>query len=278
MGRHPLTFSVTEHFLSETGTYYKVSDLRAGWPTLVFIHGLSGSSSAWREYEQAFDHKYNLMVCDLRGHGRSKKFPHTADYLIGLLADDIEKIAARFSLGPFIIIGHSFGATVALDYISRYQSRVRAAVFLSPSFRTRNVGWMRPFMGTLDLVGKLLEPFGVRSAAGRQLDYTKYVRTGDWNLRRIFADVGNTTVRVYLKCLTQIYHYDGEPLLPALRIPVLIIHGKRDTMAPLRFALAAAKQIKDCRSVILPDANHIAILNNFPEVRTAIERFVDQGN
>ena len=49
---------------------------------MVFVHGVSGSSSAWWPYEKIFENKYNILTFDIRGHGKLKKFPNYSDYKI----------------------------------------------------------------------------------------------------------------------------------------------------------------------------------------------------
>jgi len=44
-----------ESYFSKNNIYYRINEFQPGRPTLVFIHGLSGSSSAWLEYEKKFE-------------------------------------------------------------------------------------------------------------------------------------------------------------------------------------------------------------------------------
>ena len=64
-----------EHFF-EDRIYYRTNEFKSDRLTLVFVHGVSGSSSAWLPYEKIFENKYNVLTYDIRGHGLSKKYPH----------------------------------------------------------------------------------------------------------------------------------------------------------------------------------------------------------
>ena len=60
---------LTERYL-DNRVYYRHGEIKNERQTLVFIHGLLGSSSAWRPYEARFGTDYNLLFFDLRGHGK----------------------------------------------------------------------------------------------------------------------------------------------------------------------------------------------------------------
>ena len=49
-------------------------------PTIVFVQGLSGTSSGWIPYEKILGKKYNVLSLDLRGHGKSFRPKYFKDY------------------------------------------------------------------------------------------------------------------------------------------------------------------------------------------------------
>jgi len=112
------------------------------------------------------------------------------------------------------------------------------------------------------------------SKIGGHIDYSKYKNTGDWNIRRMSADIRNTGLRVFLYCLKQSYEFDRKGFLGSINIPVLIIHGKKDTIFPVKNSIIMAERINDFRLILLENADHIIVLNNFPEVSKAIENFI----
>lgn len=68
----------------------------------------------------------------------------------------------------------------------------------------------------------------------------------------------------------------GKDLLGAIRCPVLLIGGDRDTHAPPETVLEADKMIPDSRLCIVPEAGHAAFLENFPVTWMAIDQFFIQ--
>ena len=102
-----------EHFLFERGIYYRTNDFRSNRQTLVFIHGLTGSSSAWLEYEKRFQADFNILTFDLRGHGKSNKPKRYQDYEIRDFVQDIDELVKHLRIEKFTMISHSFGVVIA---------------------------------------------------------------------------------------------------------------------------------------------------------------------
>ena len=89
------------------------------------------------------------------------------------------------------------------------------------------------------------------------------------------ADIANTTWRVYLYCSRQIYTVHAGSLLKSIRVPVLLVHGRRDSIFPVENALHMAAQIPHARLVVLEEADHIIVLNHPDAVGGAIEQFLE---
>lgn len=257
----------------DNGVYYQYNGIDKRRRTLMFVHGLSGSLSAWRPYEERFGANYNLLFFDLRGHGKSIKKNNFDYYALELIADDIGALAKLLGLDEFVLIGHSFGALLALDFAKKFPKMVSRLILLAPDYRisqTLRARVARPFFGLAKVVG--LKPF--RERAGIHIDYSKFFNTGDWDLRRIFVDIKNTSLRVYCYCLWQADKIDGDKMIENLIIPTLIVHGKKDTVFPCSDSARMAKKIPGAILKIIPNANHILVINNPDKVGDEIEEFV----
>lgn len=262
-----------EFFFSKRGIYYRTNEFHAGRKTLVFIHGLSGSSSAWAEYEKRFEGEYNIFSFDLRGHGKSTKPKNYEDYEIKKFTNDFQELVADLRLEKFTLISHSFGTLIALDFLLTHQNKLEAAIFLSPTFFVRKRTLARAIEPFLKFV-RIFDPLPFSGKPGSHIDYSKYKNTGDWNIPRMIADIGNTSIRVYLYCTKQSYEFDREDMLHQIAIPVLMIHGKNDTVFPQKISALMAKKIKNSTFMLLDNTDHIVVLNNVAEISQAIEGFV----
>lgn len=264
-----------EYFYENRGLYYRKNEFTMEKLTMVFIHGLSGSSSAWSQYEKKFQDKYNILTFDLRGHGKSLKPKHYNDYKVRSFATDLNELTTYLGIRNFIVISHSFATLVVLEYMVTHGENIMAAIFLSPSFSVKkqlSAQILRPLMA----LSRILEIFPFSGKPAGHIDYSKYPGSGDWNIPRMIADVGNTDLRVYLYCSSQSSTFDREEFLENIKIPVLIIHGKNDTIFPVKNSVIMSKKIKNSELIILDNTDHILVLNNSIEVGTAIEKFVSK--
>ena len=98
------------------------------WPeraekTIVLIHGYSGCAEMWEYQINHFARDYRVVAPDLRGHGQSDA-PFTA-YTMAELVNDINTIADVLKLPEkFVLIGHSFGGSISIEYASTHPERL----------------------------------------------------------------------------------------------------------------------------------------------------------
>lgn len=240
---------------------------------MVFVHGLSGSSSAWIPYEKKFGKKFNLLFFDLRGHGKSTKKKTIDYYKLEEISGDIAVLAAKFCLKKFILVGHSLGAILAMDFAQKNKGAVSRLVLLAPNYRA-NKTWRAKIVNSLLIFAGIIDLMPFEERIGVHIDYRRFVGAGDWNLKRISADLKNTSLRVYCHCLRQAKKMDGEKILANLNMPTLILHGGKDAIFPCSDSARLAKKIPNVCLKILPGANHILVINNFEEVADEIEKFI----
>lgn len=246
-----------EYYFEQKKIYYRTNDFSVGRPTLVFVHGVSGSSSAWLAYEQRFGVSYNVLSFDLRGHGKSGKYEHYEDYAIAHFVEDLRALLEYLRIKKCTVISHSFGTLIALDYLLRYQDTIESAVFLSPNFAIKQktlaaiIAPISRIAGAIDIA--------IRSPkSGGHTDYAKYPNSGDWNIPRMIADTRNTGVKAYLHCTRQSCDFQRLDVLDRITVPVLIIHGKKDTIFPVKNSMELVKKIKGAKLVVLDNAQHAA--------------------
>jgi pimeloyl-ACP methyl ester carboxylesterase len=98
-------------------------------PTAVFVHGAQHDHSVWALQSRYFAHHgLNVLAVDLPGHCRSEgPAKTTIEAMADWLADLLEAAGAPSAL----IVGHSMGSLVALDFAARYPGRALGAALVA---------------------------------------------------------------------------------------------------------------------------------------------------
>lgn len=97
--------------------------------TVVFIHGFTLAASAWHLQVAHVAHEARCLLMDLRGHGNTGEYS-VEDCTLEGAADDVARVLeAAKPKGPLVIVGHSLGGMVAINFLRRY-----------PEFRARTAG------------------------------------------------------------------------------------------------------------------------------------------
>jgi len=101
-------------------------------PPIVMIHGITGNLAIWHlEIVPALESEYRVTTYDLRGHGYSDVPPTgytTADH-----ATDLKHLLDHFGIERTHVIGHSFGADIALHFTILFPERVDRLVLVEPA-------------------------------------------------------------------------------------------------------------------------------------------------
>ncbi|MEI6581038.1 MAG: alpha/beta hydrolase [bacterium] len=265
-----------EFFFEEKGLYYRINDFKPNRPTLVFVHGVYGSSSAWVKHEKEFLNKYNLLSFDLRGHGKSRVYKNYEDYSIENFVEDLNALIKFLKIKNFILISHSMGSLIVLDFLLKYQRKVLGAVLLSPNINTKNE-WLKVVINKpLLYLVKSIENKIKKPRLGGHVDYSKYPNSGDWDIKRSIADLRNTGVSNYLYCVKNFSGYDRRKEVENIKIPILIVHGKNDSIFPVKNSIEMSKKISNAKIKILENADHIIVINHFDEIKKIIDDFVKE--
>ncbi len=264
-----------EHYFEKDKIYYRTNEWKPERFTLVIIHGASGSSSAWWPYEKIFENKYNLLTYDIRGHGMSKKYPNYEDYEVKNFVNDFEELLEYLKISKFILWSSSFGTLIAREYLRLHRDRVLALIFTSTENYEEDefmLKIIRPFLSVVVAIVKYLPS---KSKPRGHVDYSK-IYNSDRSIQRNIADMRNTGFRAQFYTLKQSFHKRQEHDLDKINIPTLIIHGEKDSLVPVKNALAFSKKIKNAEFVSIPNFDHDVHHNAVKEMSEAIESFIEK--
>jgi len=96
---------------------------------VVALHGVRGHGARWRRLAERHTTGLHVLGLDLRGHGRS---PWTPPWTLEQHAADVLETMDDQGLEAVDLVGHSFGATVAIVVADQARDRIRRLVLLDP--------------------------------------------------------------------------------------------------------------------------------------------------
>lgn len=143
--------------------------------TIVLLHGLASNLTRWSEFVEHTELKkhFNILRIDMRGHGDS----FTRGRL-GLKewSNDLQAILDHEKIQKAVVIGHSLGAQVAMQFAGKHPARVTGLMLIDPVFRAaltdrwRPVALLSPLAWPLVWLIRWLNSFGLRRRSIPQRD------------------------------------------------------------------------------------------------------------
>lgn len=261
---------------AEFGTLHH-EDAGAG-PPAVLVHGWSLSSAAFADEVRSLARAGRRAVApDLRGHGRSSA--PGAPFGLADLARDLVRLLDALALERAVLLGWSLGAQVALAAAPLARPRLAALVLVSGTPRfTEGDGWPhgQPARGVEGLAARVRRD-APRAAArffegmfvDGELDGAARARA-----EAVRAAVSPADPAALLSGLDVLAREDLRAALPALDLPVLLVHGDRDPVCPAGASRAMAAAIPGARLVELPGAGHAPFLSRPGPFRDALASFL----
>lgn len=243
-------------------------------PTVVFIHGVLNDHSVWiLQTRYMANHGWNVLAPDLPGHGKSAgKAPATvqeaAAFVLALLDSAQVPQAA--------LVGHSFGALIALELAARAPQRVGRLALLGVAYPMKvsaallDAAHNAPQKG-IDMVNMFSH--STLAPPPSALGPGTWVYGGSRALmRRVLA--GNRTENVFHIGFTACDQYtDGASAMQQVQVPTLFVLGSKDQMTPPKAAQALIGWARDAR-VVQVNAGHQMMVEAPDAVLAALRDFL----
>ncbi|WP_131770556.1 alpha/beta fold hydrolase [Candidatus Protofrankia californiensis] len=242
---------------------------------VVLLHANAGSAASWSRVGPALGDRYQVFALDLRGHGASVR-PPTGSYSLREAADDVMSFLVAVKAEGAILVGHSWGAAVALVTATGAGSGRPAPavsrlvledppVMMSPNLQCKHIN---------DLIRAIALPED-------ELREILTVVNADWHTDDVDSLVEG--FRHADPAIVESLVRDGSrtgsllPLLSQLTVPTLLIRAN-----PLRGGLwsdedwAHARRILPacCTTIELHNASHDVHRSQFNQFIQAVREFI----
>ncbi len=259
--------------------YAHAEDAPMDAPTVVMIHGFTGSKENWYPLAARLRGKYRLLIPDLPGWGQSERKPG-ADYGFGAQAQRVANFIQAESPGkPVVLLGHSMGGGIAALVAARYPRLVAKVGLLDAAgvrFNTNQFG--------LDVfAGK--NPFAVSDdeSLQRYLNIVFHRQEAKpwipWPASSGLIAMRMRDAAFEQSVLDKIGRGPEQftPGVEAANIhqPALLLWGRQDAVIdPSAMALFKAK-LPQAREVLVDDAGHMSLMEQPAAVADAVVQWID---
>ena len=233
-------------------------------PTIVLMHGSGLTHIVWSLHEQFYlSQGFNVLSVDLPGHGNSEG-PSLKS--IEEISGWIKSLMLKADVSKVIIIGHSQGCLVGIDFASRYPELIDKLVLVAGSYR------IPVNQDLIDL-----------AEAG---DERAVLLMMKWGYEGSKAFIGGNPVKKIINSSREIRevlavdlkacnnYKNGEESLKKIDCPTLCIFGDLDKMVPVKVGLKMSEQIKNSETKIISDCGHMIIFEKAFEMRKLVKEFI----
>lgn len=277
LGQQPAAY--TSRFVEAGGLRLHYQDYgTAGKPPMLCLHG-GAAHAHWFDFVAgAFAADYHVRALDQRGHGDSE-WANPPAYGYERYAADLAKVVEKLDLRDFVLVGHSMGGTVSLEYAATYPGRVGKLIVVDSTLQMtpdrvaalRDVGSRQGshYASKEEFVTRYrLRPPGTSAAPAiiRHLAQNSARQFPDGSWRHKFDR------NVYATRETT----DGLPRWNHIKIPALLVKAERSQrISPQVFAEVKAR----CPQVELaevPQADHHVTLDNPAGFTRAVKAFLSK--
>jgi pimeloyl-ACP methyl ester carboxylesterase len=116
--------------------------------TVILVHGWTCDDTTWESQVPALAKDYRVLTIDLPGHGKSGA-PKDGKLSMDLFARAIESVRREANAERVVLVGHSMGTPVVVQYARLFPRHVSAMVFVDGVVRIPNMGPIARLPGLL---------------------------------------------------------------------------------------------------------------------------------
>ena len=209
-------------------------EVRGTGDPLVLLHGFGSCGQSWRPVVDRLAEQYQVIIPDLRGHGRSTNPSGTFTHRQSAL--DVYALLDQLGVKRFKAMGISAGGMTLLHIATQPRDRIDAMVLI----------------GTTSFFPEQTRAI-MREAAGEKVEPPDACATrGDSQMRELAAQF------VRFKDSYDDMNFT-PPYLATIKARTLIVHGDRDTFFPVSIPVEMYSAIPGAALWIVPQGGHVPI-------------------
>jgi 3-oxoadipate enol-lactonase len=250
-------------------TNYRVSGGGKRWVT--FVTGIANDLTLWDVQAAALESDFQVLCYDLRGHGGSEA--PAGEYTIEMLANDLRDLLDSLSVRNTYLVGLGLGGAIAQAFAVEHPDRLLG--LMPCCCRARMVPEFAAMWHKLreSVQQKGLEPI-VEPTVQRWFS-ADFKAANPEVLEKVRAMIRGTTREGYLGVTAAFLGLNVEDKLPRIGVPTLYVSGAEDKLGgPPDLMKSLSEKVKGARHVSVPNAAHIANIQNPAGFNAVLEGFV----
>jgi proline iminopeptidase len=270
-------------------------------PVMVFIHGWCGSAKYWESTAKALANKFDCLLYDLRGFGRSllatsgtsvprqsqsvlsaESLPTKAEmtYALEDYAEDLAALLEALAVDRVYINGHSMGASIATFFLNLYPQRAEKAILTCSGIFEYDEKLFAAFHKFGEYVVKFRPRWLARVPLADKMFMKRFLyRPLDRHISKAF--LADFLIADYQAALNTIFTSVNEraaQLMPQefakLTVPTLIVAGERDRIIPASMGREAAALNEKVDFVMIPNTGHFPMLEDAATYLQCVQEFL----
>jgi pimeloyl-ACP methyl ester carboxylesterase len=238
---------------------------------VVLIHGFPLDGRTWEAQLAALSDRWRVIVPDLPGFGQSRL---ARPFTIESLAHDLHELLVRISALPCVLGGLSMGGYVSFAFVAEFLKDLKGLILVdtkceadTPEGKQNRLKMIQTAKaGGAKAVADQMMPKMISPAVAQSRPQVPRC------LRQIMESVHVATIERASLAMKDRRDYTGE--LPFMAVPTLIVVGHDDAFAPPAVAQAMQRQLPKARLSIIPNAGHMAPMEQPEAVNEAMRAFL----
>lgn len=243
--------------------------------TVVLIHGLHGDPiKNWEKQISYFSRDYHILSLQLSSFYRASAA--NGEEGVSALIQALHLLTQRHAKGPIKLFAHSMGGVIGLRYALEYPDMVNKLVLVDVAGVLQRISYTRSLIknrrraeGEGELFTRLLDKLVTKILIGMD-GYTAEMGTQIQQLE----DEGYYVRKPELEAAFHLIDEDFSHSIATVEIPVLIVWGENDRIAPLRTGYALAARLPVTQLLIIPQTGHLPMLEKPRVFNRAVASFL----
>lgn len=269
-------------------TRLNVVERGGGYPLIVLHGGPGVDHRMFGDYLDPLADQFRLLLVDQRAQGRSDRAPEET-WTLEQMAADVVALARALGLDRYAVLGHSYGAFVALQNAVDFPGAAAQTIVSSGMPATR-------FLADIDANLAAFEPVELRARVTASWEREKRVRKGEevadllrdqWPFH--FREVNDELIADYERRTAGAAYspevlrrfaneeYGGievEDRLGEVTQPVLVLAGRHDRTCSVKAAEATAAGIPNAELVVFEHSGHMTFVEENERYLEVVRAFL----